>query len=108
MAASRVRAKSCLSWGLSSQSPSPLPDTKQQPWTPDRDCIDERQHDVTTRAPGAHDEPVGCKIKLLFLEAICVLRKRINKLTQGVKKCTQTETVFDSFRLTVKKTSFVN
>lgn len=41
--------------------------------------------------PGAHHGPVGCKIKLLFLEAICVLGKRINKLTPWpVKKCTQT------------------
>lgn len=105
MATSRVRAKSCLSWGLSSQSLSPLPDTKRQPWSPDGDSIDKRQRDAATRVPGAHDGPVGCKIKLLFLEAICVLRKRINKLTPGPvkKKCTQTETAFDSFRPTAKK-----
>lgn len=34
-----------------------------------------------TRVPDAQDGPVSCKIKLLFLEAIWVLRRRINNLT---------------------------
>lgn len=49
--------------------------------SPGPDSSDRRQHAAATRVPDAQDGPVSCKIKLLFLEAICVLRKRINKLT---------------------------
>lgn len=82
---------------------SPLPDNKWQAWSPDRDSIDKRQHDAATRVPGEHDGPVGCKIKLLFLEAICVLRKKINKLTPWPVKKMHSVRDFDSFKLTVKR-----
>lgn len=77
--------------------PSPVPETKWQPWSPDSG--DRRQHTAATRVPGTQDGPVSCKIKLLFLEAICVLRKRINKLTPWpLKKCTRTKNLFHYFR----------
>lgn len=45
----------------------PNPETKWQPWS--TDSSDKRQHDAATGVPGAHDGPVGCKIKLFFIEA---------------------------------------
>lgn len=52
----------------------PTPRYLTAAWSPDRDSTDKRQHDAPTRVPptrvpGAHDGPVGCRIKLLFLEA---------------------------------------
>lgn len=50
-----------------------------------------------------HAMDQGCKIELLVLETICI-RKGRNKLTPWpiLKKCTQTENWFDSFRPTEK------
>ena len=66
--------------------------------SPGPDSSDRRQHAAAPRVPDVQNGPVSCKIKLLFLEAICVLKKRINKLTPWpLKKCTQTENLFDYF-----------
>jgi hypothetical protein len=77
---------------------------KWQPWS---DSNDKRQHATASRVPDAQDEPVICKIKVLFLEAICVLSKRINKLHHGHLKNVPRQRTYWTISNQQRKMSFV-